>query len=215
MSKVSPLLPSHSCSFPLGLLRQPIDPPKLPRPRGPVQKRPQIEPVVIRGVALGMVRGRQRRRLVPVGRVRAPKGLDPGRDLRGRQVPPAAQELLKGGDGAAAGRVGSEAAELGEFLGEMSGREGKRVSFLISFFFLEKNVSLSQSMFPLAPPSSSPPAPRPPFGNRTPNSPRRSSPCPPRQSEQEANKLPSSPKFLLVGSSSAVGGARSISASDG
>ena len=154
MSKVSPLLPSHSCSFPLGLLRQPIDPPKLPRPRGPVQKRPQIEPVVIRGVALGMVRGRQRRRLVPVGRVRAPKGLDPGRDLRGRQVPPAAQELLKGGDGAAAGRVGSEAAELGEFLGEMSGREGKRVSFLISFSFprekrfsLSKHVSACSSLF--------------------------------------------------------------------
>ena len=54
---------------------------------------------------------------MPVGRVRGPKGLDPRRDLRGGQVPPAAEELLEGGDGATAGRVGSEAAEFGEFLG--------------------------------------------------------------------------------------------------
>lgn len=63
-----------------------------------------------------MVRRRQRRRLVPVGRVRAPKGLDARGDFRRGEVPPAAEELLEGGDGPAAGRVGSEAAELGEFL---------------------------------------------------------------------------------------------------
>ena len=63
-----------------------------------------------------MVGRGQRRRLVPVGRVRAPECLDPRRDFRRGEVPPAAEELLKGGDGAAAGRMGSEAAEFGEFL---------------------------------------------------------------------------------------------------
>ena len=75
----SPLFPPPQPLF--GLLGQSINPTELPRPRRTVQKRPQIKPVVVRGIPFGVIRRRQGRRFVPVGRVRRPKGLDPGCDF--------------------------------------------------------------------------------------------------------------------------------------
>ena len=43
-----------------------FDAAELPGPAGVVQKRPQVEPVVVRAVALGVVRGRQRGHFVSV-----------------------------------------------------------------------------------------------------------------------------------------------------
>ena len=160
MSKLSPLLPSHSCSFPLRLLRQRVDPPKLPRPRGPVQERPQVEPVVVRRVALRMVRGRQRRHLVPVGRVRRPKGLDPGRDLGdGRQSAsscPGASRRWRRGRSGKGGRGGGRTRRAPEEE-ESWLRKRKRVrcDMFVSFFPREKRFFLSSRfrlLLPLLPP---------------------------------------------------------------
>jgi hypothetical protein len=55
-----------------------VDPPKLPRPRDVVQKLPVVEAVVVRAVALGVVRRREDRGLVAVDGVKPEEELDLG-----------------------------------------------------------------------------------------------------------------------------------------
>lgn len=60
----------------------PVDLVKLPGPRGIVQKRAQVEPIVIRAVRLCVIRRREGRHLVAVDRVIKEETLDLDSNLR-------------------------------------------------------------------------------------------------------------------------------------